>query len=104
MAMAVDQQTIIVGALKGLLGTPLCTDHPSAYHPGFDPSAPCPVFDLAVANKLLSDNGWVKGADGVRVRGGQRLEFEYSTSVSNHSWRTDVEEIIQRNMRAIGIQ
>jgi ABC-type transport system substrate-binding protein len=39
MAMAVDQQTIIAGALKGL-GTPLCTDHPSAYHPGFDPIPP----------------------------------------------------------------
>ena len=33
MAVAVDQQTIIAEALKGL-GTPLCTDHPSAYHPG----------------------------------------------------------------------
>jgi serine/threonine protein kinase len=39
MAMAVDQQTIIAQALKGL-GTPLCTDHPSAYHPGFEPTPP----------------------------------------------------------------
>ena len=41
-----------------------------------------PVRSLirAAANKLLSDNGWVKGADGVRARGGQRLEFEYSTT------------------------
>src|SRR6266536_2964820 len=68
MAMAVDQQTIIAGALKGL-GTPLCTDHPSAYHPGYQPDAPCPVFDLAAAKKLLEDNGWVKGPDGVRTKG-----------------------------------
>ena len=58
MAMAVDQQTIIAGALKGL-GTPLCTDHPSAYHPGFEPVPPCPLFELAAANQLLDDNGWV---------------------------------------------
>ncbi len=45
MAMAVDQPTIIAQALKGLVGTELCTDHPSAYHPGFDPGAPCPVFE-----------------------------------------------------------
>ena len=103
MAMAIDQQTIIAGALKGL-GTPLCTDHPSAYHPGFDPIPPCPVFNLAAASKLLDDNGWVRGPDGVRTRGGQRLEFEYSTSVTTRDERTEVETIIQRDFQQIGIK
>jgi peptide/nickel transport system substrate-binding protein len=103
MAMAVNQQAIIAGALKGL-GTPLCTDHPSAYHPGFEPVPPCPVFDLAAAKKLLDDNGWVKGPDGVRTKEGQRLEFEYSTSVTGRSERLDVESIIQRDFRQIGIK
>jgi len=40
----------------------------------------------------------------VRARGGQRLEFEYSTSVDNNPWRLATEPIIQRNLRAIGIQ
>jgi len=92
MAMAVDQQTIIAGALKGQ-GTLLCTDHPAAYHPGFDPIAPCPLFELAAANKLLDDTGWVRGPDGVRARDGQRLEFEYSSQVG-HADRIDVETII----------
>ena len=39
MAVAVDQQTNIAEALKGL-GTPLCADHPAAYHPGFEPVPP----------------------------------------------------------------
>jgi ABC-type transport system substrate-binding protein/serine/threonine protein kinase len=103
MAMSVDQQAIIAGALKGL-GTPLCTDHPSAYHPGFEPVAPCPVFDLAAANKLLNDNGWVRGPDGVRTRDGQRLEFEYSTSVTSRPERADVQTIIQRDFQQIGIK
>jgi len=105
MAMAVDQQAIIAGVLHGL-GTPLCTDHPSAYHPGYQPDAPCPVFDLAAAKKLLEDNGWVKGPDGVRTKGGQRLEFEYSTSgvATFISYRLDIEPIIQRDFRQIGIQ
>ncbi len=102
MAMAVDQQTIIAGALKGL-GTPLCTDHPSAYHPGFDPNDPCPLFELAAANKLLDDNGWVRGPDGVRARDGQRLEFEYSSQVGL-AQRIDVETIIQRDFQQIGIK
>ncbi len=103
MAMAVDQQAIIAGALQGL-GSPLCTDHPSAYHPGYEPMAPCPLFDLAAANKLLDDYGWVKGPDGVRTRGGQRLEFEYSTTTDFEYWRTDIQPIIQRDFRQIGIK
>jgi peptide/nickel transport system substrate-binding protein len=59
-----------------------------------------------VANKLLDDNGWVRGPDGVRAKGGQRLEFEYSTAIFayNTQWRLDTEAILQRNMRAIGIK
>jgi len=107
MAMAIDQQALIQQAWHGF-ATPLCTDHGSAYHPGYDPNyrqgGGCPaVFDLAVANQLLDDYGWVRGADGVRTKGGQRLEFEYSTTLSQPE-RIDVEAIIQRNFRAIGIK
>jgi len=103
MAMAMDQQTLIASALHGH-GTPLCTDHPSAYHPGYDENPPCPVFEPAAANKLLDDNGWVKGPDGIRAKSGQRLDFEYSTSLSAQFPRPDTETIIQRDFRQIGIQ
>jgi serine/threonine protein kinase len=106
MALAVDQQTIIAGALKGL-GTPLCTDHPSAYHPGYEPAPPCPVFGLAAANQELDDAGWVRGSDGVRTKDGQRLEFEYSTAVNNFNNNEDratVQSIIQRDFGQIGIK
>ena len=104
MAMAIDQQALIDLALRGF-ASPLCTDHPSALHPGYDPGAggACQLFDPVAANKLLSDNGWVKGADGVRSKGDQRLEFEYSTVPLPPS-RLDVEAIIQRNFMAIGIK
>src|SRR6266566_3509530 len=103
MALAIDHPALMK-ALPGPIAFPLCTDHSTAYHPGFDPNAPCPVFDPAAANKLLEDNGWVKGPDGVRVRDGQRLEFEYSTAVDHLQWRLDTEPIIQRNLQAIGIK
>ncbi len=103
MAMAVDQQAIITGALHGF-ATPLCTDHSSFYHPGYDTLAACLPFDLVAANKLLEDYGWVKGPDGVRARDGQRLEFEYSTNVTFNPQRLDVELIIQRDFRQIGIK
>ena len=103
MAMAVDQPTIIAQALQGL-GTELCTDHPSAYHPGFDPSVNCPDFNLAAANKLLDDAGWVRGPDGVRAKDGQLLEFEYSTADQIHTERVAVQPIIQRDFQQIGIK
>src|SRR5260221_4590515 len=104
MAMAIDHQTLIAAAPSGL-DTALCIDHGSAMHPGYDPSAYCPVFDPATANKLLDDNGWVKGPDCVRSKGGQRLEFEYSTAVTYPPpGRLDAEVIVQRNFHAIGIK
>ncbi len=102
MAMAIDHQALIQMARHGF-ATPLCTDHGSFYHPGYEVSAPCPEFNPAAANKLLDDNGWAKGPDGVRSRGNQRLEFEYSTT-ANNTWRHDDETILQRNFGAIGIK
>jgi peptide/nickel transport system substrate-binding protein len=104
MAMAVDQQAIITGALNGL-GNQLCTDHPISYHPGYEPAADCPVFDLTAAGKLLDDSGWVKGPDGVRAKRGERLEFEYSTNIASVlDNRVKIESIIQRNFQQIGIK
>jgi len=103
IAKAIDHPALIQMGRHGF-ATPLCTDHGSFYHPGYEVIPPCPVFDPAAANKLLDDNGWVKGSDGVRTRGGQRLYFEYSTSVTDAPWRIESEAIIQRNLRAIGIQ
>jgi len=103
MAMAIDHLTLIDVARQGF-ATPLCTDHPSAMHPGYEPMADCPVFDPALANQLLSEHGWVKGADGVRARGGQRLSFEYATCPSCYPGRIAGEAIIERNFKAIGIK
>jgi peptide/nickel transport system substrate-binding protein len=103
MAMAIDHQALIQVARQGF-ATSLCTDHPSALHPGYEPMVDCPVFDPALANQLLSDNGWVKGPDGVRARSGQRLEFEYATCASCFTGRIAGEAIIERNFKAIGIK
>jgi peptide/nickel transport system substrate-binding protein len=102
MAMTIDRQALITVARHGF-ASPLCTDHPSALHPGYQPDAACPLFDLAADNKLLEDNGWMKGPDGVRSKGGQRLEFDYS-STANSTWRNADEALIQRNFMAVGIK
>jgi peptide/nickel transport system substrate-binding protein len=102
MAMAIDHQALIASVLHGF-AEPICTDHGSFYHPGYQPDADCPPFDPTAANKLLDDNGWVKGPDGVRTKGQQRLEFELSTN-DNNAARIANEMIVQHDLSVIGIK
>jgi peptide/nickel transport system substrate-binding protein len=102
IAMAIDHQAMIDVARRGQ-AVPLCTDHGAGLNPGYQKDAPCPKFDVAGANALLDQNGWTKGSDGYRSKGGQRLEFQYSTT-ANNLWRADDELIMQQNMKAIGIK
>ncbi len=103
IAKAINYQALI-DAIP-LQANQQCTDHSSFYHPGYDPIAPCPIYDPASANQLLDDNGWVKGPDGVRSKGGQRLEFEYSLPIAPvEPIRFTVEKIIQLDLQAIGIK
>jgi ABC-type transport system substrate-binding protein/serine/threonine protein kinase len=103
MAKAIDHRALIYEARHGFASL-LCTDHGSAMLPGYEAQPPCPEFNPAAANKLLDDNGWVQGADGVRTKGGERLEFEYSTNATYNPYRIEVEAILQRNVQAIGIK
>ena len=84
--MAIDQQSLIQVARRGL-GGERCQDHPTVQVPGYTARpVSCPKFDLTAANTLLKQNGWVMGSDGVRTKNGQRLEFQYSTT-ANNLWR-----------------
>lgn len=47
---------------------------------GYDHSLAEPAFNLADANQLLDNDGWVKGADGVRQKAGQNLVLTLSAA------------------------
>ncbi len=102
VAQAIDYTSLIQTARRGQ-ATALCTDHGKAYVPGFQADATCPKYNPTAANAILDGDGWVKGSDGVRTKGGQRLEFHYSTT-ANNAWRAADEEILQQDLLAIGIK
>lgn len=102
MAMGIDHQALIAAVVHGF-AEPICTDHGSFYHPGYEPNYDCPPFDPMAANKLLDDNGWVKGPDGVRMKGKQRLEFDLSTD-DDAPARMENEVMVQHDLRVIGIK
>jgi peptide/nickel transport system substrate-binding protein len=58
-------------------------------------------FSVATARSLLEQAGWHLGADGVRVKNGQRLAFTMSTQVESSGGRA-IEEQIQTYWHAVG--
>lgn len=102
ISMAIDHQALIDTARRGE-AVPLCTDHGQSYVPGYQKDVTCPTFDPTGAANMLQADGWVKGADGVRTKNGERLEFQYSTTAGNY-WRADDELVMQSDMSAIGIK
>jgi peptide/nickel transport system substrate-binding protein len=59
-------------------------------------------YDPAAAEKLLQDSGWVKGADGVRAKGGVRLEVVYQTSTN--AVRQKTQDILKADLERIGFK
>lgn len=67
----------------------------------FNPDLPVQEYNPAKANKLLDDAGWVRGSDGIRVKGGVRLEFANSTTAGNHV-REQAQQLLMQDWKAIG--
>ncbi|WP_106213037.1 ABC transporter substrate-binding protein [Kineococcus rhizosphaerae] len=57
------------------------------------------ALDVAGANELLDEAGWVKGADGVRAKDGKKL----TVTVTFWQPTTAVLELVQQQERAVGI-
>lgn len=63
---------------------------------------PAHVHDPARANALLDAAGWKRGADGVREKHGQRLEFANATTVGNPK-REQSQLLLMQDWKALGI-
>jgi len=59
-------------------------------------------IDVAGANKLLDDAGWVRGADGIRAKGGVRLAFRLECPAGWSDWNASLEIVAQAG-RQIGM-
>jgi peptide/nickel transport system substrate-binding protein len=75
LRLATDRTTILEKVRHGvghLQETPFGPGHP------FEIKIPRVPFDIAAANRMLDGAGWVRGADGIRAKNGDRLEFTVS--------------------------
>jgi peptide/nickel transport system substrate-binding protein len=58
-------------------------------------------YDLAKAKQALDRDGWHVGPDGIRVKNGQRLAFNYSTQTESTNARA-IEALVQREWHDVG--
>jgi peptide/nickel transport system substrate-binding protein len=96
--LAVDRETI-AKQLYGLEGdaTPNVLTTPTRYRSKNTRM----VFDVAKANQLLDEAGWQRGPDGIRSKGGVRMEITYATSVN--TLRQKEQEIVKAGWAKIGV-
>jgi peptide/nickel transport system substrate-binding protein len=100
MSMAIDRP-LLVEIGYGSAGKLTCdlVPAPAIYASGNDS---CLTQDIAGANKLLDEAGWVRGPDGVRSKDGVRLSLTYQTSTN--AVRQDFQALIKQWWSEIGIE
>jgi peptide/nickel transport system substrate-binding protein len=102
LAYATDRNELINKVAHGS-AIPAETDQQPHYSWAYTNDIVHYPFDPEKAKALLDADGWKVGADGVRVKNGQRLEFTISTQTESTSGRAD-ETVIQRQWREVGVQ
>jgi peptide/nickel transport system substrate-binding protein len=105
IALAIDRQQLlertvgqfssgaqVLGNRIWLPGQPAYQDHSSGYGRG----------DIAAGERLLQQAGWIRGANGVRAKGGQELRLRFST-MSEDPIRVQLGFLLQDQLRKAGI-
>jgi peptide/nickel transport system substrate-binding protein len=97
--LAVNKKAII-DALNYGLPTPTESFVPQQAW-SFQQGLPQHAHDPAKANQILDAAGWARGSDGIRAKGGVRLEFTNSTT-SGNSVREQTQQLLVQDWRGIG--
>ncbi len=100
LSMAIDRE-LLVEIGYGKAGKVTCdlVPVPVNYASG---NTDCFTQDIAGANALLDEAGWVKGGDGIRAKDGVRLSILYQTSTN--AVRQDFQALIKQWWSEIGVE
>ncbi len=101
LSMAIDRQSICDLVYYGL-PKPANSYLPPA-HWAANANLPKPEYDLKKANAILDQAGWVRGADGIRVKNGVRLSFTNSTTTGNQL-RAQTQQLIADDLKKVGME
>jgi len=100
--LAVDVDTIVKTLYLGTYERAWSPLTPGIF--GYDASLEQSIKpDIPKANQLLDELGWVRGEDGIRVKGGKKLTLRYVDGTPNREKRNDIAVMIQQQLKQIGI-
>jgi peptide/nickel transport system substrate-binding protein len=99
--IAIDRQSICDLVYYGL-PTP-ANNYLVPTHWAFNRNLPKPEYDPKKASAMLDQAGWVRGADGIRVKNGVRLSFTNST-VTGNQLRAQTQQLISDDFKKIGVE
>ena len=100
LEMGIDRPAILAKIAHGLGDLSPVPDSPRI-SADYDPNVPTFPYDPAKARAALDAIGWKPGADGIRVKNGQRLAFEYATQTESVTGRA-IEAFVQRAWHDLG--
>ena len=101
LSLAIDRQ-VLVDAGYGSAGKISCNVLPAPAIYASNANDECKTPNVAEANRLLDEAGWVPGSDGVREKNGVRLSILYQTSTN--SVRQGTQAFIKEMWKAIGVE
>jgi peptide/nickel transport system substrate-binding protein len=100
LSYAVDRQEIIRTVLDSEVSVVNGPVQPLSW--AYEPNVRTYAFDTAKAARLLDDDGWKRGPDGVRAKDGQRLSFTLITQ-AGYAIRENVAQAIQKQLKDVGV-
>jgi peptide/nickel transport system substrate-binding protein len=96
---ATNRDEIIAKAQNGLY---LRSESPVTPANRYYLNLPLVPFDLAKANALLDGDGWKRGPDGIRAKGGRRLSLTLTSSIGSPDLDTEI-ELIRGMWKQVGV-
>jgi peptide/nickel transport system substrate-binding protein len=101
LSLAIDR-SVIVQVGYGQAGIPGCNIVPAPAIYVSTANDECLTQNVAEANRLLDEAGWLPGTDGIREKDGVRLSILYVTSTN--SVRQGTQALIKQMWEAIGVE
>lgn len=102
LAYATNKAEIIGKILHGS-GYPADTPEHPLLSWAYTPDVAHYGYDPAKARQILDTDGWKAGPGGIRVKNGQKLEFDLSTQTESNAGRA-IQTIVQREWHDVGVQ